>query len=331
MKRTLIRTISILVLCTSGALGAGAASFTGLTVVHAQTAAANVQVCGAAGTYTAPTSSAAGSLVVGGITYKIAAGETVTGASAATNGAAICLGGTFNSSGALTSVTITTNTAAGTPASLVICGPVSAYTAATSSAAGTITINGITYPIASGTTIGGATVAAGLNVCIKGNVGTGGISTANATSNSNPVGTPTAITVNVCGTLSAYTAATGTTPGSIVIAGITFPIATATTISNTPTTGTATCASLTLAGLGGAVSAATFSTGPSPGSAATFSGPYTAYTAATTTTPGTIIIGGVAYSVAAGSTVSVSGGIVLAATLAAGGAHLGHGAALGME
>lgn len=313
MKRTLRRTL-LLILCTAGA-GIIVPAAAGVSAVHAQTISNSVTVCGAAGTYTAPTASAAGSLIVGGVTYPIATGQTVSGASLATSGANICVIGTFNTSNQLTSVTITANTGASTPTSILICGPVTNYTAATSSAAGSIMVNGVKIPIASGTTIGGATVANGLNVCIKGAIGSGGLSTASATSNSPPVGTPTGVTVNVCGPLSAYTAATGTAGGTLVIGGITFPIAAGTSIGNVPSTGTVTCASLNLGGFGGSVSSVTFSPGPVGGAAPTFTGAYTGYTAPTTTTGGSIIIGGVAYAVAPGSTLIVSGGAPLAATL----------------
>ncbi|HMZ21935.1 MAG TPA: hypothetical protein PLD20_28640, partial [Blastocatellia bacterium] len=100
----------------------------------------------------------------------------------------------------------------------IICGTVSAFSPATDTASGSIRIAGTTRTIASGTALGGVMV--GANVCLNASLNSVGeiTSPTTVTVNSNPVPT-------VCGVLTAYSAATQTTAGNLVIGGIAYAIA----------------------------------------------------------------------------------------------------------
>jgi hypothetical protein len=178
-----------------------------------------VTVCGQVTAYSAATTGAtatAGLITIGGTTLGIAPNTTFSGASITQN-SFYCIAATLNAlqqitAGTVTQVTTTaTPTATGTPATatatatattvpstLVICGLVTVYTAATSSAAGTITIAGTTVAIAPGAVITGTTLGANANVCIS------------ATLNSSQQITNAAVAVNT-----ATATATATIPANI--------------------------------------------------------------------------------------------------------------------
>lgn len=107
---------------------------------------------------------------------------------------------------------------------LILCGPVSAFTAPSALIGGSVTISGLVLPIAVNTTVTGAaslTVAA--VVCINGGVSAAGqlVSlSAAATPSTSPI-------LSLCGVVGAYSSAVSG-PGSITIAGITLVIASGT-------------------------------------------------------------------------------------------------------
>jgi len=174
-----------------------------------------VQACGAVTAFTAATGSAAGLLALGGQTYPIAPGTTLIGQSAIAVGKNICLSGKLNASGQLvepSSVTVNPGT------TVSVCGPITAYVAATDTTAGTITIGGVTFVVTPGVPLNGAAI--GTNFCLNATV--------------NPAGQvilPSVLTLNsnntaaTCGTVTAFTAATAGAAGSLTLGGVVFPIA----------------------------------------------------------------------------------------------------------
>jgi hypothetical protein len=130
-------------------------------------------------------------------------------------GANLCLSSGVNVTGQLIPpISVTVNV----PSTVTLCGIVSAFTAATATVPGSITIGGTTLTIAPGTTLIGVVI--GSNYCLNASL--------------NPTGqviTPVTVTVNpgitpmICGTVTAYTAATATASGSITIGGVTYIIA----------------------------------------------------------------------------------------------------------
>jgi hypothetical protein len=225
-------------ICLSGTLNASG-QLAGGTVTAA--AGSSVFMCGIVTAYQAATGSTTGSLTIGGQTITIAAGTTFTGAQMIVGGANVCINGTLNSSAQLTSGTVTLN-----PGTAVnVCGVLSAYTPATAGAAGSLTVNGSTYAIAPGTTVSG-TLTTGSNICIQATTNAAGQITGGT------ITTNTSATVNVCGTVSAYTPATAGAVGSLTINGTTYPIAAGVTLTGASviTTGANVCLAGTTNGAG---------------------------------------------------------------------------------
>ncbi len=128
---------------------------------------APVSVCGAVSAYVPATASTAGSITVGGQTYGIAPGFTISGSSLLAIGASqsVCLSATLNGAGQITSGSIGGN-ATSTP-TVDVCGAVTAYTPATATAGGTITVAGRTLVINAGTSfVGASQPATGMSVCL---------------------------------------------------------------------------------------------------------------------------------------------------------------------
>ena len=127
----------------------------------------SLTLCGRVQAYTAATVSAPGSITFdGGRTLAIAAGTSITGASQIVAGAHLCLEATVNAAGQAVNPTSVAATAR-----VRICGEVNVYTAATSNAKGSITIDGRSYSIAAGTTIvNAAEIQVGLRICLDATV-----------------------------------------------------------------------------------------------------------------------------------------------------------------
>lgn len=296
MTRLPSRVLGIALLVFAALLLAVAPQVSRPTPAAAQTVGTTLNVCGVLNAYSAATASTLGSIAIGGTTYPIATGTTLTGANYLITGTSICLVGTLNAAGALSSGGIT----AGASAKISVCGVISAYVPASATSIGSITIGGTVYPIAAGATFTGTNLlTVGTNACLSGAVNaagqiSGGTVTANATA-----------TVTVCGVVSAYTAASATAPGSIAIGASTYTIATGTALTGAGllTAGANICLSGTLNGAGqisgGAVTAST-----SAATTVSVCGVVSAYTAATVSAAGSIAIGGVTYPIAAGTTLT---------------------------
>jgi uncharacterized repeat protein (TIGR01451 family) len=258
-----------------------------------------VALCGVVGAYTASTSTTLGSLQIGGQTLPIAIGAAIANQHLLTTGADVCLNATIN---ALGQITVPSSVTANTTTTLDICGVVTAYVPATTTAPGSITIGGQTFPIAIGTAIGNATlITSGANLCLEGSLnGFGQVTTpssvtANATT-----------TLSVCGLVTAYTPATLTTAGSITIGGQTLPIAAGTTIDNASSilTGADLCLAATLNALGQVVVPSSVTANVTTTLA--LCGVVENYTPATTTADGSITIAGRTFPIAAGTSIANS-------------------------
>ena len=295
--------------CTMGwrvAALVAALAIAGAGLLTAQ--AATVSVCGPVTAYVAPTASLAGVIVIGGQPIPIAAGTTIDDSGLISVGADVCLTGALNLSGQLTAPASVRMDAS---ASVHICGVATAYTAATALLPGSITIGGRTIPIAVGTVIDGAgLITAGANLCLDGTLNglaqltTPSLVTANATAS-----------VHVCGVVSAYTAATASSAGSINIDGQTIPIAAGTTIDGAGliTLGAELCLNGTLNASGELVVPSSVTAGAT--TSISLCGTVTAYTAATANSAGSITIGGQTLPVAAGTTLDGAGLITAGANL----------------
>ena len=128
-------------------------------------------------------------------------------------------------------------------ASLKICGEVTVYVKATILGTGLITINGIPMVILAGASLP-ASVAVGADICIDLTTNvlgliTGGAVTANVHTE-----------VKVCGTVTAYTAATATTTGILKIAGSTFVLGLGSHLPASVDVGDDLCIDLELDGFG---------------------------------------------------------------------------------
>ncbi|MFN8498643.1 MAG: carboxypeptidase regulatory-like domain-containing protein [Anaerolineae bacterium] len=270
----------------------------------------DAEVCGTVTAYV-PTVS----VTVGGTLLNFAVGATINGANLLQVGANVCVAYTTNGLGLVTSAQVTAQTPQATatlpiptlplPTSTVgvnttinICGVVTAFQAATANAPGSITIGAVTYPIAIGTLLQGQdAVRTGDNVCLSATVNasgqiSGGQITINAGGN-----------VNVCGVVSAYTAATALTAGSVTIGGQTIPIAAGTTLTGQDllTIGSNVCLSGTLNGVGQVSSGGVTA---NAGGTVNVCGVVTAFQAATAIVPGSITIGGQTFPIAAGTTLT---------------------------
>jgi hypothetical protein len=202
-----------------------------------------------------------------------------------------------------------------------VCGTVSSFTAATATAAGSITISTAnqnqTFSIAPGTVLGNsAGISATSNVCLQFTLNSAGVITGGQFTANNPV------QIVVCGAVTAYTAATASAAGALTIGGIAFATAPGAGFTGgTPTAGQTQSISATLNGLG-LITQGTVASGNCP-NGPTLSGPYSSFTAPTATTAGSVTFGSATFAIAAGSNITVSGGVPLAATLAGGAQHNG--------
>lgn len=131
------------------------------------TALAPVSVCGTVTAYTLSTATVPGSITIGGQTYGIAPGVTLSGAGllAITANPTLCLQATLNGAGQISTGSLGL-TLGGTP-SVNVCGVVTAYTPATATVGGSITVASNTLVIAAGTTfVGTSQPTVGSGVCL---------------------------------------------------------------------------------------------------------------------------------------------------------------------
>lgn len=305
-SRTIKRLASTFLILAITLTVATVPQLTRVTRASAQgTGTANLVItCGVVSAYTAPVpGTSPGSITIAGQTISIGAGVTVTGSPAVS--AAGCFQYNTDVSGNLVSASFVP-----VPAGIqAVCGTVTAYTApANGTTAGSVTINGTQIFIPAGTVVTGAgTGVVGSNVCfeytldVSGNLVSAGF-VPNATA-----------PVTICGPVTAFTAPTGSTAGSLVIGGVTVPLvvgSAAAFAATTPTVGQTQSITLNLNGAG-QVTSATIAAGTCTGT--TLTGAFTSFTAATATTGGLATIAGLNFTIAAGTNVTVNGGVPLAA------------------
>ena len=266
--------------------------------ISLNSAATPITLCGVVGTYsTAGTSP--GSITIGGIYYPIAVNAGGFTGVALTTGTNVCLNATLNALGQITGGVATNNPVAGSTTAVNFCGTLSGYTAPTATTTGMISFPSASYIVAAGVTVVNATsLAATLGglVCLVGQSNGTQLVSASLT-------TPVSSTLTVCGVVTAYTAPTTTTVGSITINGTTLVIAVNAAISSAITQNTNVCVVATLNNLQQATAlAVSANTTVTPTATATGT-PATATptatvtgtppTATTTPTPTTLVICGV--------------------------------------
>lgn len=183
-----------------------------------------LEVCGVVTVYVPASQLLPGLITIGAVPHVIAAGTTLAGHEDIQIGADMCLSATLNVSLQITSGSIFANVRT----SIEVCGVVNAYVAATQNAVGSLTIGGVTYVIAAGTTIDGQeTIAIGLEMCFT--------ATLDAFLQIIPPSTivvNVTTTIDVCGTVNAYVAATSTSTGFITIDGVRYDIAIGVVVEN---------------------------------------------------------------------------------------------------
>jgi uncharacterized protein (TIGR03437 family) len=170
---------------------------------------------------------------------------------------------------------------------------VSAYTAATATDAGSITIGGVTIAIAPGASLSGTgLIRIGANLCLE------VVLNANGQIISSTLVIGGGASIRFCGVVTAFVAATVSTPGSISINGVTLAIAAGTTLGGQASlvvgANVSLDATLDASGqiiLPSSVSACT-------GSTISLCGLLTSFVPATSTTSGSITIGGVTFPIA---------------------------------
>jgi filamentous hemagglutinin len=263
----------------------------------------NVSVCGVVTAFTSPTSVTAGSVTINGQSYVIAPNNSL-GLMVVTLGASYCLNSFLNGFGQLTGGTLTL----GSANAVNVCGVVTAYTSPSIFAPGFITIGGQTYVIAPGVALTSTGLVGAGVVCLTvflngaGQISSGSFSGVPSSTN----------TVSVCGAFGGFTAATASTPGSIVISGQTIPIGVGVVLGGSIllAANTTICLNGTTNAAGQIILGAVFPTVLAP---LTICGTLTAYTLSTASTAGSITIGGHTYGIAAGVTLSGAGLLTISA------------------
>ncbi|HZS09744.1 MAG TPA: hypothetical protein VFD58_33265 [Blastocatellia bacterium] len=192
-----------------------------------------------------------------------------------------------------------TTVSAQTP--LGLSGTVTNLTQATGTTAGSITVGGVTLPIAPGTTVSGVNTGS-----VVTNLAATVNTTGQITSLTN-LGTGTTANVSLCGVIQSLTQATGSSPGSVTINGVTLAIAPGTSLGALATVGANLCLLGTLNAAGQINSLN--SVAANIGSTINLCGPISALTQATATTPGSITIGGVPLVIAPGATLTGIGSV----------------------
>ncbi|MEP7273086.1 MAG: DUF5666 domain-containing protein, partial [Acidobacteriota bacterium] len=248
-----------------------------------------VSLCGTVTAYTAATATAPGSITIGGTTLSIAAGTVLSGSSLIVIGANLCISVTLSEGQIIPPSGVTPNV---TPVT-VLCGVVSAFTAATATAAGSITIGGVTYVIAPGVILSGTgLITIGANLCLS------IVPNSQGEIISSTVIIGVGSSVSLCGVVTAFVGATVSTAGSVTINGTTLGIAAGTVLTGQAflQVGASVSVTATLNALGQITMPSSASA--CSGSSISLCGLLTAFVAATATSPGSITIGGVTLVIA---------------------------------
>ena len=252
--------------------------------------ASSLKVCGQVTAYVKPTAVATGALTIHGVTFTVGIGATLPAGVAV--GADLCADLTTNGLGLVTGAAITANA----HVHVHVCGDITAYVAATATSTGLLKVGSQTFTLGLGTTLP-ASVHAGANLCLDltldgfGRVSGGSVS-ANVSS-----------ALSVCGTVTAYVAATATSTGSITVAGHSLVIAIGASLPASVHVGANLCLDLTLNGFGQVSGGSAI---VNVTSTLKICGTVTAYVAATATSTGLITVAGHALVIAMGAVLPAS-------------------------
>ncbi|HEX2625284.1 MAG TPA: hypothetical protein VHL56_00085 [Candidatus Limnocylindrales bacterium] len=252
--------------------------------------AGSLKVCGEVTVYVKATALGTGLLTINGIPFVILAGVNLPASVAV--GADICADLATNLAGLITGAAVTANV----HTHLRVCGDVTAYTAATASAAGLLKIGTHTFTLAIGSHLP-ASVDVGADLCIDLELdGFGRVADGTVTANAH-------VSLKVCGEVTAYAAATATATGLLKIASHTWTLAIDSHLPASVTVGADICIDLTLDGYG-RVSDGTVSADVE--AHVRICGTVTAYAAATSTADGILKIAGRSFVTAVGSDLPAS-------------------------
>jgi hypothetical protein len=256
---------------------------TGATVtanVHA-----HVKVCGAVSAYVKATATATGLLKIGSHSFTIGIGSQLP--ASVKVGADLCLDLEVDGFGRVAGGAVTANA----HVHLQICGEITAYAAATASATGLLKVGSHAFTLAIDSHLP-ASVHVGADLCLDLEIdGYGRVSDGTVSAN-------VETHLKICGTVTAYTAASATATGLLKIAGRTFDVGIDAVLPATVKVGADLCLDLTINAfgqVGGCTAVANVT------ATLDVCGQVTAYVAATGTTDGSITIGGVARKIAAGA------------------------------
>ena len=246
-----------------------------------------LKVCGTVTAYTEATATTAGLLKVGSKTWTLAVLSSLP--ATVDVGADICIELELDGHGHVSDGEV----AANVETSVRICGTVAAYTAATASALGQLNIAGHTWVVALATQLP-ASVQAGADLCLDLSLN-GFLQVKDGDVTANVEGS-----LEICGTVTAYAAATATTLGQLKVAGRTLVMALDADLPASVRAGADLCLDLTLNGFlqvkdGTAVA--------NVESTLEVCGQVTAYVAATPTADGSLTIAGILRKVRAGADV----------------------------
>ena len=160
---------------------------------------APVAICGTVASYTAATSTTAGTLqftlATVNVTYTIPANTTINGSlsSAIATGQNICLSGIVTGSNALSSVTLTANATT----MLTECGAVGTFVAPSGTTPGSLSLGSSVLPVSPNATFSGAPLTSGASLCLAITLnGLGQVASATASATT-PTTTATTVTATV--------------------------------------------------------------------------------------------------------------------------------------
>jgi hypothetical protein len=270
--------------CLTATLNALGQITGGNAVANTVTGTTAVNVCGTLSSFTPAANTSTSAIIVFSSpsqSFTVAPGVTVGNPTLGTAGSLVCIVGQTNGT-QLTSVSFVSLATT----TLNICGVVTAYTPATTSTVGTVTINGTTLVLAPNVTLSSA-ISIGLNLCFVVTLNTLQQATAVAVSvnaatvtptatgtpaTATATGTPATVTATatpttqvVCGIITNYLAASATTNGTLTINGTVLGIAAGAVFSGTALAVNANvCISATLNSVGQIATAAVTSNAVTP-------------------------------------------------------------------
>jgi hypothetical protein len=199
--------------------------------------AGSLKICGEVTVYVKATVIGTGLLTINGIPFVILAGVNLPASIGV--GADLCLDLSTSLAGLITGAAVTANV----HTHLKICGEVTAYAAATASAAGLLKIGSHTFTLGIGSHLP-ASVEVGADLCIDLELdGFGRVADGTVTANAH-------VTLKVCGEVTAYAAATATATGLLKIGSKTWTLAIDSDLPASVSVGASNCIDLELDGYG---------------------------------------------------------------------------------